>query len=240
MEDKKITRSVRANPEIFDRLKSLCNEKGLDQGAAMEALLNAWDIQEAKGLVPERAADVADFDAHVQGLQSAFLRSLDLARSAEQRARISYATQLDALAGTVARLEKELEKLKQKLENAEETADKLREKLEESGRARFHAEKRVKELERIEAALDRFLGINETDEKPESAEPEKEPESEGELLTADFAREELRKNAISKARKAGKKTATVKTNGESATYSAETGKLIQMNITKTKATEINV
>lgn len=103
-----VTRSIRADAETFEKLKQICSEKGLKQGEAMEALLTAWEVQEAKGLVPERAADVADFDAHLQGIQKAFLRSLDLAQSAESRARISYAAQLDAMSGTIARLEKDL------------------------------------------------------------------------------------------------------------------------------------
>lgn len=103
-----VTRSIRADAETFEKLKQICSEKGLKQGEAMEALLTAWEVQEAKGLVPERAADVADFDAHLQGIQKAFLRSLDLAQSAESRARISYAAQLDAMSGTITRLEKDL------------------------------------------------------------------------------------------------------------------------------------
>lgn len=105
----KTIKSIRANQAVFDRLSAVAKEGGLDQGAALEALLNAWDVQAAKGQVPERAADVADFDAHVQGIQSAFLRSLELAQSAEARARVSYQAQLDAMTATISRLQADLE-----------------------------------------------------------------------------------------------------------------------------------
>lgn len=129
--EEKITRSVRANKEVFQRIQEISKEKGMDQGATLEALLNTWDIQAAKGLVPERAADVADFDASIQSIQKAFLRSLDLAANAEQRARVSYQAQLDALAGNAARLEKELAEAQ---EAAKSATDELAKVLLENGR----------------------------------------------------------------------------------------------------------
>ena len=104
----KVMRSVRANPEIFDRLGKMAKEGGLDQGAALEALLNAWDVQQAKGQIPERAADVADFDAHLQGIQRAFLRSLELAQSAEDRAASQFRAALEARDATIVRLQADL------------------------------------------------------------------------------------------------------------------------------------
>lgn len=142
-EDKSVIKSIRGDKEVFQRLADLAKEKGMQQGAALEALLNAWDIQNAKGLVPERAADIADFDAHLQGIQKAFLRSLDLASSAEDRARVSYSAQLDAMSGTVARLEKELSETRAALDAAARTAAANLERAKA-------AEKRVAELEKAQ------------------------------------------------------------------------------------------
>lgn len=143
-----VSRSIRANPETFEKLKAICESKGLKQGEAFEALLTAWEVQEAKGLIPERAADIADFDAHLQGIQKAFLRSLDLAQSAEARARISYAAQLDAMSGTITRLEKDLKESREYAAKMVELAQKRGERLE-------RAEKRVTELEQAQTANQR-------------------------------------------------------------------------------------
>lgn len=151
-EEKSVTRSIRGDKEVFQRLADLAKEKGMQQGAALEALLNAWDVQNAKGLVPERAADIADFDAHLQGIQKAFLRSLDLASSAEDRARVGYSAQLDAMSGTVARLEKELADTRAALDAAARTAAA---NLERAKRA----EKRVAELEAAQAENSRTEAI---------------------------------------------------------------------------------
>lgn len=143
-----VNRSIRADKAVFDKLKAICAEKGMQQGAALEAILTAWEVQEAKGLVPERAADVADFDAHLQGIQKAFLRSLDLAAGAEQRARVSFSAQLDAMSGSVARLEKELAETQAELAKATHQAA-------ENAKRAERAEKRVAELEKAQSEQNR-------------------------------------------------------------------------------------
>lgn len=117
-EEGKIVRSVRANKEVFARIQDIAKEKGMDQGATLEALVNAWDVQNAKGLVPERAADIADFDAAIQRIQSAFLRSLELATGAESRARNTYAAQLDLMAAEIARLKADLAEAQEAADSA--------------------------------------------------------------------------------------------------------------------------
>lgn len=163
-DEKKVLKSIRANPTAFDRLAAIAKEGGLDQGAALEALLNTWDVQAAKGMVPERAADVADFDAHVQGIQAAFLRSLELAQSAESRARVSYAAQLEAMSATVTRLQAELEQTRQAWNR---TAEKL---VHAEDRAKA-AEARVTELEKgrkLEALLESLADKLDAPTLPES------------------------------------------------------------------------
>lgn len=167
MADEKIVRSVRAPENVFKRIQEISKEKGLDQGATMEALLTAWDVQAAKGLVPERAADVADFDASVQALQKAFLRSLDLAQNAEQRARIGFQAQLDALSGTVARLEAGLK-------NANLTIDALTEENERLKRDNERM-KRDSGLEALLTALSARLD----EETDETEKPERTPAKPG-------------------------------------------------------------
>lgn len=153
----KVIKSVRAVPEVFERLNTLAKAEGLDQGATLEALLNAWDVQAAKNQLPGRAADIADFDASIQSIQRAFLRSLELASTAEQRARVTYAAQLDAMSGTVARLEKELEECKAK---REENAKALILEIEARKRAEAEAEelRKGRETDTLLAAIRDQLG----------------------------------------------------------------------------------
>lgn len=184
----KTIKSIRANQAVFDRLSAVAKEGGLDQGAALEALLNAWDVQAAKGQVPERAADVADFDAHVQGVQSAFLRSLELAQSAEARARVAYQAQLDAMTATISRLQADLAESNEKRKE-------LFEKCLEAGETIQRLEAKVTELEKgrklealLESLSDRLDAPVLPEAKPrrgrkaKAAEVEAEPATEGETI----------------------------------------------------------
>lgn len=178
-EEGKITRSVRAHKEIFQRLNEISKEKGMDQGATLEALLNAWDVQAAKGLVPERAADIADFDTSIQAVQKAFLRSLDLASGAESRARNAYAAQLDAMSGTIARLEKDLAEAR---ETAESATKELTQAIAENERLKAE----LANTKSVQAVLAAYAAkLNDAKAKPEpkpkknkrDAKPEPEPEN---------------------------------------------------------------
>lgn len=173
-EESKIVRSVRANKEVFARIQEISKEKGMDQGATLEALVNAWDIQNAKGLVPERAADIADFDAAIQRIQSAFLRSLELATGAESRARNAYAAQLDVMAGEIARLKANLAEAQ---EAADSAATELAQYLKENGRLKTElAEARkTQSLEALLTAVAAKLDAQTPKAKPKAkAEPKAE------------------------------------------------------------------
>lgn len=185
-EESKINRSIRANKEVFARIQDIAKEKGMDQGACLEALVNAWDIQNAKGLVPERAADIADFDDALQRIEKAFLRSLDLASSAESRARNSYAAQLDAMGGTVARLKAELAEAQKEAEDAktalaEAMTENARLKVELANSGNIQAV-----LAAYAAKLDAQTPRAETPKRKRGAKPEPEtPKAE----TIDFPKE---------------------------------------------------
>jgi chromosome segregation ATPase len=106
-------KNIRATEETHDKFAQLAEENFPNQGAALEAFINAWEIQNAKNAVPERETDIADFDSHIQALQRAFLHSLDVAQSAENRARDEFRRKLETM-------EEEKEELRRKLELAKD------------------------------------------------------------------------------------------------------------------------
>ena len=136
----KMMRSVRANPEVFERLAEIAKDGNIDQGAALEALINAWDVVQARNQIPERAADIEAFDQHLKGIQSAFLRSLELAQSAESRARTESRALLDARDQTISQQAAQIEGMK----HAEE------EQLSELDRALTRIEELEQEVKRLQ------------------------------------------------------------------------------------------
>ena len=129
-ENEKLVRSVRADKQTFDRLAKLADEFGASQGAALEALINLWDTQQAKGALPGRRSDIEDFDSHLQAIQRAFLHSLDLSQGAEARALDACRAALDSkdqvikdLQNRIATLEQEAAKATQSAQDAAQNMD---------------------------------------------------------------------------------------------------------------------
>lgn len=178
MENEKIIKSIRGPKETFEKLAQVAKDQGIDQGAALDALINCWNIQQAKGEIPGRAADIADFDAAIQQVQRAFLRSLELAQGAESRARASYAQQLDLMSGRIAQLEKDLKDW----ENLCTTKDKLyREATTRAETLQTRVNeltKRIKDLEnqtKLEAILEKLTKQNGKTTRANKANKDNEP-----------------------------------------------------------------
>lgn len=193
---------IRATDEVIKRFNAL-TENFSNQGAALEALINAWEIQNAKSAVPERESDIADFDSHMQSIQRAFVHSLELAQNADARAMDTYRRKLETL-------EAEKEELRRKLEQSETTArfmtghrdNALKERDQEQARADA-AEKRAATLE---AALE--------SEKAHAAAQIADKEKLANSLTAQVAEQSnrIRENAaaVAKAESLKKDLDTVK------------------------------
>lgn len=120
-ETTKITRSIRADQQTFDRLAALARESFGEggQGAALEALLNVWNIQNAKEGIADRKTEIEDFDSHLQAIQRAFIGALTLAQSAEERARNDFRAKLEQNAREINELHEKVELAKLEAKNAD-------------------------------------------------------------------------------------------------------------------------
>ena len=122
MAEETIVRNVRASKEVFERLSALAKDAFDNQGAALEALLNAWDIQAAKvGLSDQRTA-IEDFDMHVQSIQRSYLYALDLVKGADARALDTVRAQMAAKEETIANQQEKLEDAQKRMKVAEAQA----------------------------------------------------------------------------------------------------------------------
>ena len=59
-DDKKIVRSIRADESTYSKFKSVCEELG-GQQEGLTALLNAYELQQAKGILTGQATNIDDF-----------------------------------------------------------------------------------------------------------------------------------------------------------------------------------
>ena len=99
------TRSFRVSEEVSTKLKELC-ENFDNQNSALSALLNAYEVQNAKATLTDRQTDIADYDTHIQAIQSAFLRSLEINENAEKRIRTEFINLLNSKDQTIVQFEK--------------------------------------------------------------------------------------------------------------------------------------
>ena len=100
------TRSFRVSEEVSTKLKELC-ENFDNQNSALSALLNAYEVQNAKATLTNRQTDIADYDTHIQAIQSAFLRSLELNENAEKRIKTEFINLLNSKDQTIVQLQTE-------------------------------------------------------------------------------------------------------------------------------------
>lgn len=95
--------TIRADEEIKAKFKALAENLG-NQGTALESLLNAYEIQNAKDVLTERRTDIEDFDTHLQAISSAFLHSLEVTANTTERVRAEFQRQLDGKDLTISDL----------------------------------------------------------------------------------------------------------------------------------------
>lgn len=97
-------KSFRVTEDVADKLKAICEEVG-NQNAALESMIAAYEVQSARAVLVERQTDISDYDSHIQALQRAFLRSVELSENAENRVRREFQRQLDEKDEMIAELQ---------------------------------------------------------------------------------------------------------------------------------------
>ena len=73
----------------------------------------------------DRKTEIAEFDTHIQAIQSAFLRSLELNENAEQRVRTEFNSQLSSKDETIMQLQAEKAKAMEQTEQYKTSYDKV-------------------------------------------------------------------------------------------------------------------
>ena len=121
-DDKKIVRSIRADESTYSKFKSVCEELG-GQQEGLTALLNAYELQQAKGILTGQATNIDDFTSRVDGIVKAYISALELTANTEERIRNEFAVQLDSQTKTIADLQAREEKAKTALSELKADTD---------------------------------------------------------------------------------------------------------------------
>lgn len=112
-------RSFRISDETTEKFRQLCG--GFDnQNVALNALISAYEVQQAKTIITDRQTDINDYDTHLQALQRAFLHSLEVNENAENRIRQEFQRKIDSQNVTISDLQETVKKAEQAEKNAKE------------------------------------------------------------------------------------------------------------------------
>jgi chromosome segregation ATPase len=111
-------RSFRIEDETYSRFTKL-SEEFPNQSAALESLIGAWEMQNAKAVLSNMETDITDFESNLKAVQSAFLHVLELNHNAEKRIRTEFSAQLKSKDMTIIELQ-------ERITQADETATQAR------------------------------------------------------------------------------------------------------------------
>lgn len=106
MNDEMKVRSFRISDSVSEKFKAFCSDFD-NQSVALDSLISAYEVQNARAILTERQTDIADYDTHIQAIQSAFLRSLEINENAEQRIRAEFNNVLNSKDQIIVQLQAE-------------------------------------------------------------------------------------------------------------------------------------
>ena len=124
MNDEVKVRSFRISDSVAEKFKAFCGEFD-SQNAALDSLITTYEMQNAKSVLVDRKTEIAEFDTHIQAIQSAFLRSLELNENAEQRVKTEFNSLLSSKDETIMQLQAEKAKAMEQTEQYKTSYDKV-------------------------------------------------------------------------------------------------------------------
>ena len=120
-------RSLRITDDVMAKFNTIKQEMKWTQDTALGMLINAYELEQAKEIIPDREAEIKNFQAKVQELVSAFAHSLQLNMDAEDRVRAEFKTRLDIKERSIADYQRQLAEEQEKSGALAETQAKLAE-----------------------------------------------------------------------------------------------------------------
>ena len=124
MNDEVKVRSFRISDSVAEKFKAFCGEFD-SQNAALDSLITTYEMQNAKSVLMDRKTEITEFDTHIQAIQSAFLRSLELNENAEQRVKTEFNSLLSSKDETIMQLQAEKAKAMEQTEQYKTSYDKV-------------------------------------------------------------------------------------------------------------------
>lgn len=113
--------NFRIDSETADKFRAFCEENGMNQARGFDHIMQVLELDKAKEMIPGRETEIEGFERQIKGLQGAYLRSLELAYSTEERVYDQFKRQLESKDEQIITLQN-MVKAKEDLATAANTA----------------------------------------------------------------------------------------------------------------------
>lgn len=95
MADELKNRSIRIDEDTFSKFKEIASENFANQNECLNELVKVYELDQGKKLLPDRKAEIENFEACLVQIQNAFIHSLEMNHNAELRVRGEFESQLE-------------------------------------------------------------------------------------------------------------------------------------------------
>lgn len=110
--------NFRVDQETADAFRSFCTEHGMNQAQGFAHIMQVVELNRAKAAVPGRATEIERFEKLTKDILTAYLNSVELGNTAEQRAREDFSLDLDQKDRQIHELQRKLDDLKRENKSA--------------------------------------------------------------------------------------------------------------------------
>ena len=100
--------NFRIDSDTADRFRTFCEEAGLNQAQGFDHIMSVLEMDKAKAAVPERMTEIEEFERHTKAMLSAYLGSLEIAKSTEERVLEQFRSKLESKDETIMDLQNRL------------------------------------------------------------------------------------------------------------------------------------
>lgn len=124
-------KSFRITDETMELFRQVSAEVQGNQQQTMSRLIEAYQLQKGKALLPERADDIEKFEDHLTVLSQMYRASLEGNHQVTETVRAEFAAQLDSKEYTIQNLQEQVKSAEKAAERFQREQEILKEKLQE-------------------------------------------------------------------------------------------------------------
>ena len=122
--EKAEVKSFRVTDEVVAKLKELQSPGCPTTDSVLRMLINTYELELAKEVIPERKTEITNFQMKARGLVEAYLHSVELNQDAEARIRLEFVEDLNRNKKTIDNCMTQIDMLKEQKRALEEDARK--------------------------------------------------------------------------------------------------------------------